>query len=98
MKDTNEYSKIYELGKKALYVHRDDCHYSFLLEDDKAYNEVIVSRNAMDDAMAFPNAEDITWTGRFRLLFGNYDGFDYFVKFCKDNYVATKTFVWDKIN
>ena len=96
MKDENEYSVIYQLGKKSLRVHKDDRHYSVILEDDKGYSEVVVPSEAMDEAMRFPAADEITWAGQFRLLFGNYDGFDYFVKFCKDNYVATKTYFWSK--
>ena len=44
MKDTSEYTKIYKLGNKALYVHKGDCHYSFLLEEGNTYTEVIVSK------------------------------------------------------
>ncbi len=96
MKDTNEYSTIYQLGKRNLRVHKDECHYSVLLEEGETYTEVIVPREAMDEAMKFPAAEEITWVGQFKLLFGNYDGFEYFVKFCEDNYVSTKTFFWEK--
>lgn len=96
MKDYKEYSKVYELGNKTILVYKSDCHYSVLLEDDKCYTEVIVSSKAMDAAMKFPAADETTWLGQFRLLFGNYDGFEYFIKFCQDNYVATKTYVWPK--
>lgn len=95
MKDTNEYSQIYQLGKRTLYVHKDECHYSFLLEEGTEYSEVIVSKHAMDDAIDFPAADELTWVGRFKLLFGNYDGFDNFIKFCDDNGVETKTYLWD---
>ena len=96
MRDFKEYSIIYQLGNKTILVHKSDCHYSVLLEDDKAYTEVIVSSDKMDEAMKFPASEETTWVGQFRLLFGNYDGFDYFIKFCDENYVPTRTFVWSK--
>lgn len=96
MKDTREYSTIYHLGYKTILVHKDGSHYSVLLEDKDAYTEVIVPSQALDDAMSFPAADETTWVGRFRMLFGNYDGFDHFIKFCKDNYLTTKTYVWTK--
>jgi hypothetical protein len=95
MKDTKEYTKIYQLGNKALYVHKGDCHYSFLLEEGNTYSEVIVSKHEMDDAFDFPAADELTWVGKFELLFGNYDGFDHFVQFCDEHGVETKTYVWD---
>ena len=98
MKDSKEYSTIYNLGYRTLSVHKDVCHYSVLFEDKDAYTEVIVSSNAMDEAMKFPASDELSWVGQFKLLFGNYDGFDYFIKFCEDNYVATKTYVWEKQN
>ena len=95
MKDTSEYTKIYKLGNKALYVHKGECHYSFLLEEGDTYSEVIVSKHEMDDAFDFPAADELTWVGKFELLFGNFDGFDYFVQFCDEHGVETKTYVWD---
>ena len=37
----NEYSLIYQLGKRSLYVHKDECHYSFefyVLTHDEVLN------------------------------------------------------------
>ena len=95
MKDIKEYSIIYQLGKRTLFAHKDECHYCILLEEGNTYTEVIVSRKAMDEAMNFPAADELTWTGQFRLLFGNYDGFDNLIKFCGDNSVETKTYIWN---
>jgi len=96
MKDSKEYSTLYHLGKKTLLVHKDECHYSVVLEEDDAYSEIIVSRKSVDEAMCFPAADELTWDGRFKLLFGNYDGFEYFIKFCDDNSIETMTFTWPK--
>ena len=96
MKDPNEYCILYQLGKKTLMAHKDECHYSIVLEQDEGYTEVIVSAEALDNAMKIPDADNITWAGQLKLLFGNYDGFEYFTKFCDENYVETKTFFWEK--
>ena len=94
MKDTSEYTKIYQNGKRSLYVHKGDCQYSFLLEDGNSFSEVIVSKKEMDNAIDFPAADEISWVGRFALLFGNFDGFDLFQQFCDINGVETKTYLW----
>lgn len=96
MRDLKEYSLIYQLRNRTILVRKSDCHYSVLLEEDDAYTEVIVSSEEMNEALDFPAAEEVTWVERFRLLFGNYNGFDYFITFCDDNDVSTRTYVWPK--
>ena len=51
MKDPKEYCTLYHLGKKTLMAHKDECHYSIVLEQDNGYTEVIVPIEALDIAM-----------------------------------------------
>ena len=41
MKAPNEYCTLYHLGNKTLMAHKDECHYSIVLEQDDGYIEVI---------------------------------------------------------
>jgi hypothetical protein len=103
MRDTNHYTIIYSLGYRKLMFLKEGGSYSILSEDKSpdnpdvmAYTEVIVPADALEEAISVPSSDEEATVGeKMQLLFGNYDGFDNFIKFCDENNIETMTLFWD---
>ena len=101
MMDEQKYTEFYSCGNIKLMYLKYEGRYSFLEREntgEKAwrYNEVIVSSDALEEAMDMPSSYETTPDSKIRLLFGNMEGMTHFVNFCDEYGLDTKSLSWEE--
>ncbi|MBO4818249.1 MAG: hypothetical protein J5498_08240 [Bacteroidales bacterium] len=95
MMDLSDYTVIYKDADRQILVNKTEFNYSLVAKDGDAYTEILVSAEEIDNTMTFPEAERMSWKQQFKLLFGNKNAFDCFIKYCDENEISTQILNWD---
>lgn len=95
MKDFNDYNLFYQESHVRLGYLRIEGTYSIVKSDKDGYYEVLVEKEKLEESLIIPGSCELTFTGKMEVLFGNMSGFEYFIRFCEQENIDTRTFYWE---
>lgn len=95
MKNFRDYNLFYEDITIRLGYLKIEGSYSIVKSDKDGYVEVIVAAEELEKALVFPSSCESTFIGKMELLFGNMSGFECFIRFCDQENIESRTFVWE---